>query len=226
MSEREALQASLDKWRARWPEWAMAEVFVPAPQRERAQAWFALREELAEAAWGGQDPRPGEAKLGWWAEELAGWARGARRHPLGLVLQPIPAGWERLAAGLPALRATRDIEEPGRALAALAPWAEAVAGVAPQLFAADAQPPVANVAASLLGERLMRQAAAVPEAAAALREQARALLAGWPPPTAGTRPGRMHAALLRGRLLRMSRGAPPQLPRLAALGTAWRAARG
>ena len=38
MSGREALQASLDKWRARWPEWAMAEVFVPAPQRERAQA--------------------------------------------------------------------------------------------------------------------------------------------------------------------------------------------
>ena len=106
MSETDALQGFLGKWEAQWPEWRVAEAFVPAAQRQRAQAWFALREELAEAAWGGEDSRPGEAKLGWWAEELDGWSRGLRRHPLGLTLQKLPAPWGNLAACLPALRAS------------------------------------------------------------------------------------------------------------------------
>ena len=33
MSDQAALEAFLDKWRARWPEWRVAEVFVPASQR-------------------------------------------------------------------------------------------------------------------------------------------------------------------------------------------------
>ena len=81
------------KWRARWPEWAIAEVFLPASRRESMQAWFALLQELGDAAWGGSDPLPGEAKLGWWAEELEGWSRGARRHPLGQVLMSRAASW-------------------------------------------------------------------------------------------------------------------------------------
>ena len=76
MSEADALRGFLGKWEAQWPEWRVAEAFVPVPQRELAQAWFALREELAEAAWGGEDARPGDAKLSWWAEELDGWSRG------------------------------------------------------------------------------------------------------------------------------------------------------
>ena len=68
------------KWRARWPEWAIAEVFVPPSRREIAQAWMTLLQELGDAAWGGADVRPGEAKLTWWAEELLGWSRGARPH--------------------------------------------------------------------------------------------------------------------------------------------------
>ena len=73
MSDPQALAAFLDKWRERWPEWSVAEVFIPAHDREMAVAWFALLQELTDAAWGGSDPRPGEAKLGWWAEELLGW---------------------------------------------------------------------------------------------------------------------------------------------------------
>ena len=103
VSERDALQGFLGKWQAQWPEWRVAEVFVPEAHRARAQAWFALRDELGDAAWGGDDPRPGDAKLGWWAEELDGWSRGARRHPLGLSLQKVPAPWDSLAACLPAL---------------------------------------------------------------------------------------------------------------------------
>ena len=63
MSDAEALAGFTSKWRARWPEWRVAEVFVPAAERERAVAWFALRQELADAAWAGSGPRPGEAKL-------------------------------------------------------------------------------------------------------------------------------------------------------------------
>ncbi|NLB58503.1 MAG: phytoene/squalene synthase family protein, partial [Gammaproteobacteria bacterium] len=43
----------IDKWRSRWPEWRIAEVFVPAGQRSVAEAWFTLLQELYESAWGG-----------------------------------------------------------------------------------------------------------------------------------------------------------------------------
>ena len=228
MSDVDALQAFLAKWRARWPEWAVAEVFVPAAQRERAQAWFALRDELGDAAWGGQDPLPGDAKLGWWAEELDGWSRGARRHPLGLALQKVEAAWDNLAACLPALRASR--ERPANldgAIFALEPYAEAVAGVAQHLFDSVAPAPARNVVLSLLAERAMRHPdGATPLGDLDVRGWSRGLLAQWPPPGDGTRPGRIHAAVVRGRLQRHAQGKPPALPRLGALATAWRAARG
>ena len=59
MTDSSALDSFLAKWRAQWPEWAVAEVFLPPPQRQRARAWLALRGELTEAAWGGDDPTPG-----------------------------------------------------------------------------------------------------------------------------------------------------------------------
>lgn len=227
MSDRDALQGFLDKWRARWPEWTVAEAFVPEAQRERAQAWFALRDELGEAAWGGEDPRPGEAKLGWWAEELDGWSRGVRRHPLGLALQKIPAPWPSLAACLPALRASR--ERPtslDAAMFALEPHAEALAGVAQHLFAAEAPAPARNVVVSLLAERVLRYPdGATPFGDLDLRGWARGLLAQWPPPGEGTRPGRIHAAIVRGRLQRHVDGKPQPMGRFAALVAAWRAAR-
>src|SRR5690606_20699556 len=58
----------IDKWRARWPEWEIASVFVPEAQRPLAEAWFSLLQELTDAAWGGADPTPGLAKLAWWQE--------------------------------------------------------------------------------------------------------------------------------------------------------------
>lgn len=228
MSDRDALQGFLDKWRAQWPEWTVAEAFLPEPQRERAQAWFALRDELADAAWGGEDPRPGEAKLGWWAEELDGWSRGIRRHPLGLALQKIPAPWGNLAACLPALRASR--ERPASldaALFALEPYAEAVAGVAQHLFQTEAPAPARNVVVSLLAERVLRYPdGATPLGDLDLRGWSRGLLAQWPPPGDGTRPGRIHAAIVRGRLQRHATGKPQAMGRLGALFAAWRAARG
>ncbi|MDN5782179.1 MAG: phytoene/squalene synthase family protein [Luteimonas sp.] len=96
------------KWHARWPEWNIGTVFLPATQRATAFAWFTLLQELTDAAWSGADPTPGLAKLAWWNEELQGWAKGARRHPLGDILQPQPAPWTPLAASLLSLQASRE----------------------------------------------------------------------------------------------------------------------
>ena len=103
MSEAQAEAASfIDTWRARWPEWAIAQVFVPQPQREVAEAWFALLQAWLDAAQTAE-PAPGLAKLAWWQDELRGWAKGARRHPLGALLQKREADWNALADALPGL---------------------------------------------------------------------------------------------------------------------------
>lgn len=39
MTDSAALDTFLQKWRTRWPEWAIAEAFVPASQRPLAQAY-------------------------------------------------------------------------------------------------------------------------------------------------------------------------------------------
>lgn len=227
MSDHEALQGFLDKWRARWPEWRVAEAFVPMPERERAAAWLSLRDELGQAAWGGEDPRPGDAKLAWWAEELDGWARGRRRHPLGVLLQKVAAPWDTLAACLPALRASR--ERPAgldAALFMLEPYAEALAGVSQHLFESQAPAPARNVVVSLLAERLLLNASGVtPLGDLDVRGWARGLLDQWPPPGDGTRPGRVHAAIVRGRLSRFADGKSPTMPAISVALAAWRAAR-
>ena len=227
MSETAALQGFLDKWRARWPEWVVGEVFVPAPSRPALQAWLSLRDELAEAAWGGEDPRPGDAKLAWWDEELRGWAKGARRHPLGQALQKQPVDWGALAGQLPALVAARGAGATDAVVAAVVPFATAACAIADRLFPADgplrAASPRAD-AASLLAERLLREAgehAGEEVAAAAAR-----LLAAWPAERSGPRPMRVHRAFVRRRLQRSATGEPPQPGRFAILFDAWRAARG
>ena len=227
MSDREALQGFTDKWLAQWPEWPVAEVFVPAERRELARAWFSLRDELTEAAWGGEDSRPGEAKLGWWAEELDGWSRGAHRHPLGIVLQSMPVQWANLATCLPALLASRERpQDLDAALFSLEPYAEALAGVAQGLFDAQVPAPSHSVVVSLLAERLLRHPDhATPLGDLDARGWADKLLQQWPPPGQGSCAGRIHAALVRGRLQRFAAGKPPVLPRLSALARAWRAAR-
>jgi len=131
---REALDAALEKWRANWPEWAIAELFVPHPLRGTAVAWFALLDEFARAAWGGSDPAPGLAKLAWWQEELRGWAKGARRHPLGMALQVHAVDWNRLADALSLLRDRDALVGEGTAVASTLPFAGVAASVESELF--------------------------------------------------------------------------------------------
>lgn len=224
MSDRAALAAFLDKWRARWPEWRIAEAFVPAPQREATLAWLALRQELADAAWEGADPRPGAAKLAWWGDELQGWALGRRRHPLGLALQRVPAPWDALARALPALAAARDLPVPAgegdEALRAmLAPFAAAAANVSAAI-ASDAGSAPDAIAASLAAARLL--------AGEGAPAGARAVLAGSGRPPAGSRADRIFAALARGRLRALAAGTTDRSrspSQWHALWTAWRAGR-
>lgn len=207
----------VDKWRMRWPEWQVAEVFLPGAGRERWLAWFALRQELVDAAWAGADPRPGEAKLGWWVEELQGWTQGRRRHPLGAGLQALPAPWARLAAGLPALAAARGVADMDAARNTLAPFADAIAAV-DEALATDAHAPGADtIAFGLLGQRAL-----LADDGALAQE----LLLHWPP-AQGARGERILAALLRERLRRQAAGAEATrgLPRWRVLAIAWRAAR-
>lgn len=226
------------KWRARWPEWAIAEAFVPAPRREVAQAWMALLQELGDAAWGGSDPRPGEAKLAWWAEELQGWSRGARRHPLGQVLSSRAASWAALAAALPTLLASRERpRDTTAAVAAVAPFAVAAAAVEAEVSGTPATTASSgDLASALLSERLLHH----PEGAVPLQllagqagtdvagqAWAAALLAAWPAGAPVARPRRLHAMLQRARLAQRAAGvaAPRPLSRWRTLWRSWQAAR-
>jgi len=209
----------IDKWRRRWPEWSVAEAFVPASQRRAAAAWLALLQELSEAAWGGSDPTPGLAKLAWWHEELEGWARGARRHPLGEVLQRLEAPWSPLARALNALPDTRG-RTPGEALEALAALAAAVSRCEEALFPEERAAPGgdATAGAALVGERALLSGAG---------DDAGWLLARWPRPDAGPIPRRLHSALLRARLERLAAGRPAApMPGWRVLASSWRASRG
>lgn len=220
MTDSAALDTFLQKWRTRWPEWAIAEAFVPASQRPLAQAWLALRGELAGAAWGGEDPTPGAAKLGWWEEELRGWARGARRHPLGLALQRQPVDWARLADGIPALRLRRQPEgDQAQTLAGLAGYAQGLATVSAALFCAPAPSGDAMAQALLAEWRLLLPRRGVPAAGTDL-----ASVLALPALREGPRVERIQAALVRLRLRRQDGQAPLGAPRV--LLAAWRAARG
>lgn len=209
MSDREALAATLEGWRARWPEWQVAENFIAAETRDIAAAWFMLVGELAAAAWGSSDPTPGLAKLGWWQEELRGWAKGLRRHPLGLALQKQAVEWSDFADSLGVLR-DRDLagaDEPA-ALAALQPFLTATAWVERQLFGEAARD---SAALQLL--RTLRVSAGLPvPAAAALR--------------GGPRPRRLFDALAMARANAVRNGDAIVVSRWRTLVLAWRAARG
>lgn len=236
----------LQKWRAAWPEWPLAQVFVPEAQRAVAEAWLALQLEWVEAAWGGEDSTPGFAKLAWWQDELRGWQKGARRHPLGRVLQRAPAPWAALADALEALRAARAAVLRGEleaATAAVSPAAAAIAGCEPALFAevsavaggADGRDPgrgpAPAAAQSLVGWSLVAQHRlwhGAGEVSADARRVREGLSAAWPGARSGSRAARIHAALIRARLQRSNPGAGPAVPVSPprALWVAWRAARG
>ncbi len=226
-----ALDEFLDKWRGRWPEWRIAQAFVAESERATAEAWFALLQEGTDAAWAGDDPTPGFAKLAWWQEELQGWAKGLRRHPLGRVLQKRPAPWATLAAALVSLQAVREPlrawAPPQPSMAQLQPLADAIAECERALFSSDA----ASAPAQQADPFLFLAAHALwhrEEAAEAAQVQAWARqLVTIAPQRAVSRPRRIHDALSHARLRRVAAaGDVSALSPAVALWRGWRAARG
>jgi hypothetical protein len=221
------LQDFLGKWRGRWPEWRIAQVFVAEAQRETAEAWFAMLQEWTDAAWAGDDPTPGSAKLGWWREELIGWSKGARRHPLGAVLQKRSAMWAELANRLTALQ---NVREPLRADVdpdILRPQLQALSSVIAtceyDLFATQGAP--ADDAFGLLAAyALWRHDESIDAARIKAWAQKLAMTA---PRRAGSQPRRIYDALSHARLRRVAAdGKLAALSPPAALWCSWRAARG
>lgn len=229
-SSGDASSSFFDAWLQAWPEWSMAQVFVEPRMREIALAWAALQQELLDTAWGGTDPRPAEAKLAWWEEELRGWSQGRRRHPLGRVLQREAAPWTALAAELPALGRTRERPlDADDAFASLAPAAAVAARIDAALFGGPA-PAEATVAATWLAWRVIRYGEpAVPLAVLADAGQGDAVLRWrgalsrrWPSGQRGSRVRRLWMALARLRLGIAPGHVPPSW---RVLWAAWRAAR-
>jgi hypothetical protein len=224
------IAAFVAKWRGAWPEWAVAEVFLPPVRRELVDAWQALQFEWQEAAWGGAEARPGEAKLAWWSEELDGWAKGRRRHPLGAVLLRQAAPWRDLAVVLQTLNATRERPADGAAAwRSLEQVAGAVAQVESALF--DGTSDLHAVAACWLHARLARHPGdAVPrefeptDTADARQRWASALLADAPSSRGLVAERGIALALARRRFARGDASSP--LPPWSALWAGWRGARG
>ncbi len=243
MNRPDALAGFLDKWRLRWPEWPVAETFVPLAQREVAVAWFALLQEFEDAMNIAGDPLPADAKLAWWGQELRDWSNRRSRHPLGRVLEPRAAPWSALADALPTLIDAR--ARPADETAAFATWqplAQAQAAVEEALFRpAQASPFVAPpveparidaIAAQWLAARWMaagESATPVAWPTGMTSAWSECLFRRWPQGrVAAPVPGRLHSALARSRLQRFG-GAQSGVRPMSALATlwlSWRAARG
>lgn len=74
------------KWLNEFPENAMVAVFLPAAQRQRANAFGTLIHELTQTAFYRSDPQIALTKLAWWRQELIDARAGSARHPITLVL--------------------------------------------------------------------------------------------------------------------------------------------
>jgi phytoene/squalene synthetase len=223
-----ALDSFLDKWRSRWPEWEVAEPFVPEPRRKLALAWFALLQEFEDIMNIAGDPLPADAKLAWWQQELRDWSNQRSRHPLGRVLEPVRAPWAELAEALPAMQEARtppaSLEQ---AVQLLLPFAGAVAAVERALF--ERRSPRDDARAIAVQWLQARHAAAGPAARPAGVGEAEwrgQLLKAWPAKPAIAQPHRIWSRLARLRLQRERDGKPPFAPPLSQLWHSWRAGSG
>lgn len=224
-----ALDSFLDKWRARWPEWAFVERFVDEADRARAVAWFALLQEFDDMLNASGDTTPQDAKLAWWGEELRSWAGQRSRHPLGRVLEPVRAPWAHLADALPGLIAARTRPaDAAQARQSLSVYAAAVAAVEAVMFNEAQLPAAADaVLTQILAQRVQELgSAAVPPDFSDEAAWEKALQAGWPARVAGPRVRRLYAALARGRLLARLKGGEYQPGPAYLLWRSWWAARG
>lgn len=227
MSTTSALDSFLDKWRQRWPEWAVAERFVAPAQQPLALAWFTLLQEFEDIMNISGDTLPADAKLAWWQQELRDWSGRRSRHPLGRVLEPVAAPWSELAQALPAVQEIRS--QPlslEAALALLQPFAEAVVAVEAVLFERKRASDARAIAVQWLAARLAAAGASATPAGTEVPDWRGQLLSNWPSKPALAQPHRIWSRLARVRLQREQAGQPAWAPPLQQLWHAWRAASG
>jgi hypothetical protein len=99
-----AFQAFLDKWLQAEPEARLLRLFVPAARLPEVEPLLVLLHELESTAFD-LDPRPAEAKLAWWGDELEHWRRGLARHPITRSMPPTNARATAAVLALPAAAA-------------------------------------------------------------------------------------------------------------------------
>lgn len=101
------------KWSDLHPELALALRFVPGSRRDQALGLAVVGLEIEDAAFRIGEDHVAEAKLHWWAEELARLLDGKPRHPATQAMAApgglaVPAGaWDAVIAGALAIRESR-----------------------------------------------------------------------------------------------------------------------
>jgi phytoene synthase len=86
VEQKAVLQGFIDKWLAVQPQQRIALAFVDGRRYPGHVALAVLEQEWLGAAYGIREPQVAAAKLGWWAEEMAGARESGGRHPLTQVL--------------------------------------------------------------------------------------------------------------------------------------------
>lgn len=154
----EAARSFVERQLGRESAWRMLEPFSAGLEQHWLPAWVALLGELDESMFERSDPRVAQAKLSWWASDLA--AGTSAQHPLTRALLAAPAAraidtarWRRL--GSEALAMSQAESLPGDWEDAAARWgvlAGCVADIESRMFGVDL--PVAAVRLQWQRQRL------------------------------------------------------------------------
>ena len=132
----EVQEIALQKWRDRWPEWAIADVFIAPAQRLTAAAWFSLLMEWEDLLCQPSEQAIVAVKLQWWQLELSQWSSQRSSHPIAGLLMRFDAPWQSLAEALDDLAALASVPPTfAQAEARLARVLDAMAAVEMRLFA-------------------------------------------------------------------------------------------
>jgi len=129
-----ALQSHLQPWLAARPARLASVPFLRPHDADAARALAALEQAVLGVLAGVREPSVAEAKLRWWADEMAAVPAGSARHPLTQALASHAAVgrvdaalWGRpAAAALAAITVATPVDEAAQwalALAVCAPWA-------------------------------------------------------------------------------------------------------